>query len=1558
MSNRAVMGRLPAGQSRRRISRPRDPNQPTEGNRLDPVKPRTVFHDVAPTAARRSVTAVLRFSASITLCSALLPPAILTASGPVEIEVSPPSIAVGEMWLLDTDPSRDALEVSVDVLVSRDQPLGEPRDIPFLIEVRLTEDLPDGVAVGSAAQQLLVDVPPVVNDMQLLVSLSVKPDRILSEEHGYILQVAVFHNADHPSGEFTQDHIVEDGPHDIAHYSGTLHFGSVETTVKAFSAAPEKLAAPGAWRIAVAEGELANGTPFSNGPPPSTPQLEIARNDSDGRASVVDGAVLVEPDDPGFSVNGWTGRLGRVSMDADGLEAVSFVLDLPEGSGWRRAEPDTEWPRTLNPVFFAAGESLVVDQDLQPSQPVAGTLPFAYEFVDERQAVGFVGTQWSWNLDSLRIATPETRFLRQWHYDQWKSFKGDLPDTNDGYFDQLLANALTDLHIRPGMDGGFSVELGLSDGEFFTHFPHGYVRHLGGVIRLENSVPDPEESGMNGAFTAVVSHTGCRAGDDPHEAPDPATREAVAVGPTTLRFTAHGSLWTEGMPLTSLQGATVPIVRRAAAGQDPDSGLPVHETANYAGQDVQILVPGALVPAAQDLPGALNPVRWLYAGVRTDEDDALEYPGTSAYLAGNGDYAGVNFRHFAGLTGTSRIGGAILGPYQLDSCQKVYARFSGVTGSWAAEAGDLPPAIEIGGPDPFLFVFDLWAFQLIGNEPQFDYGAIAGSVSLPYPADFTLAFDSIEFHCCGNLDRLSLSGENTVRSLAYWGNARIDIQSARFVSADACSMKDSCLELHVLALANGFPNDLDGILLFRGNGRMTTGLDAPHPASALHVPNGSPFMGDYRITPVRHAYYNNPPAHVGAGGSGPGDGFISVAGHLGLPFFDAMEAHAILFGMENPPTGNPDIIPGLRRGWTVAGQTFFNNTDFDAEHRGLPPEFDAWIEYTTSHDEALLTMARRTWFGKIPFNFPVLFDPPTRHFHSVEKKEIDIIIAQAEADVPRLNHRQAAIDFGITIGLSLNNLFSDVLALATGKLVGGFADLVLGSSLEDLGTGLDELDTLLSLQVRDALGDPIVSAFDGPIATAAQQLKQGADVQSALGHIDFGASVQEEIASATAVFVTGKLGPISEGLAGIRAFLAPGEENQIGEFMQVAMGFIDLPPGFDSFSIDELIELAELTDGPLRDRLDEIRNRMEELRELVENISGLGDQLEDLFTGANTDFTGLQTTVRFSLEDYFEMVHADLGAFTQAEIETRIRNEVEDLFWALPVTHEVQNVLRSRFYHFDHLIQQVVSSALDQLNRAITDIVAEAVDLDGLLNDLTGFTGYVQAISLKGEAVITGDDLTYLSLKGRTTIQTEPVPLDFHPFYEYRQLHSDGANGCDPNAQPALFNRITMGATVAPARMPVGEVSVTISSQFSFTGDGEIIGFMGGFEFLQEGLTMQPVNFDRISALLNIGADGPDFGGFEFYLAAEGNATIFANNSPIQSPWSNFKLHGGIFLGRTCTDAPYAAWAPGHVVNNLAGPPLHRGHRGRGRTLSVHRCRLPAAPQGGRRHRRLGTRRR
>jgi len=1454
-------------------------------------------------------------------------------AAPANVTVSAPVFNLANTWLIDTDPANDTIRFSVAVSLSRNQPLGGVRDIPVVFRTRL-RTAGGATTVGSADQTVVVSVPAVVANLPVAVNLEFDPTVILSEDQPYEIFIAVQHNDDPPGGLLQTDHTLTISPLTFGHFSGGLVAGGVDGTITALGAAPLKLVGDQAWRLVVQSGLLENGSPFSSGAP-ATAFINVLRDDTTGVVTLTSGTLNVTGAGGAIDVNGWQVTLGPVVLGGGGLNAQGFSLALPEGTGWRLHDTDPNTSQLLNSAFSLPTTLLPLNDELEPATGVSGAFNVAREFVDERLAVGFVAADWQWDLFQLRLTKPATRFLRGWYFEQWKDVKGELPDTNDGFWDQLEANTAGDLAITPGLAGGFNATVVLDNGVFSTHFPHGFVAHTGGILQLANSLPLPAVSSFPLATVTMISYRGCRPEDAPHAVPDPSLLEAYQVGPGPLRFTAQGGLWTQGIPVSDPNPFDeVVITRRAAAGTDPDSGLPVHQTDNYTANPIQMLVPGPVVSAADGLdlagdgnatvdepgehPNEFNPARWLLTGLRPAESDALEHPGSPAYLLGDGDYAGSNFRGYAGLAGISRVGGGVLGPYTLDLCQKLYARASGVSGRWVADAATLPPSVQVGGPDPFTLTIDEWAFQLVGNEPQFEHSTVAGGLALPEPAGFELTFDEIEFKCCGALDRMSLAEGTSVKEMVYWQQARIDIQSARFVTAADCSMDDAVLELGVLARANGFPHDLDGILRFRGNGRMTTGNDPTFEASALHIPTASPFAGEYVITSVRHAYYNDPPSPLPAGD----DGWINVAGLLKLPFFEAMEVHALLNGREDTPF-DPDAIPGMQGGWSADGQTHFSNASFDAIHRGMPPAFNAPLAYLGATNETYLPRAEKTWFGIVPFNFPVRYDPFTFTFHSLAKKELNIIIADAEADVPRLDADEAAIEFGATFGLSLNNIFANALEFATGEIAEGFGNLAIGPAFQHIDEGLDELDNLLSQQLDNALDAALNPVFDNEfVQDAAQVLKTTGDTVDALAELEFNLNVQNLIANAVADNVTERLGPIGDGLEGMRTFLAGGQEpadNPVGQLMHQAMGFLNLPPGFELLDVPELVALAGVDAGPLRERLDELRARMQELRELVQDITGLDGELQGLLQSANAEFTGLQADVRAALDDYFELVALDPTQFSLEEIETRIRAEAKARIYALPVMSRVQDVLRFRFYHLDHLVQQVLSSALDQINDAITDAVAEVVDLDGTLGELTGIGAYLQSASMEGEAVITGNDLTYLALRAHTVIQTQPVAIALDPFFEYQQLHSDGAGACDLTLEPALFNRITMGATVAPANVPFGNVNVTVSTQFSFTKDGKVIGLKGSLETLTDGLSMQPVNFDRMSATLAVGAnDG--IANFEFYIAAEAEATLFGSSGPISPPYSNFKLHGGLFAGRTCSDLPYAAWAPQAIQDQLNPP--------------------------------------
>jgi hypothetical protein len=93
---------------------------------------------------------------------ALMLGACALVAQPAEVILSAPTVTVGDLWLLDTDPTHDALRVNVAFSVTRNQPAGQPRDIPVRLVMRLVASSPGNPVVGFVKQTELIHVPPIV----------------------------------------------------------------------------------------------------------------------------------------------------------------------------------------------------------------------------------------------------------------------------------------------------------------------------------------------------------------------------------------------------------------------------------------------------------------------------------------------------------------------------------------------------------------------------------------------------------------------------------------------------------------------------------------------------------------------------------------------------------------------------------------------------------------------------------------------------------------------------------------------------------------------------------------------------------------------------------------------------------------------------------------------------------------------------------------------------------------------------------------------------------------------------------------------------------------------------------------------------------------------------------------------------------------------------------------------------------------------------------------------------------------------------------------------------
>ena len=137
-------------------------------------------------------------------------------------------------------------------------------------------------------------------------------------------------------------------------------------------------------------------------------------------------------------------------------------------------------------------------------------------------------------------------------------------------------------------------------------------------------------------------------------------------------------------PTGGLHGTGLPVPTTLRVGTQSGSADGIHEMAGFSTSAFHM--PGGIVPAedgqGSDDPGeppvSYNPARSLMSPLDPATLAPL-HPGGLGFLAGLGDYAGVNFRQFAGLQVDSTIGGGTVS-YDAAPWVRGHCRASGFTG--------------------------------------------------------------------------------------------------------------------------------------------------------------------------------------------------------------------------------------------------------------------------------------------------------------------------------------------------------------------------------------------------------------------------------------------------------------------------------------------------------------------------------------------------------------------------------------------------------------------------------------------------------------------------------------------------------------------------------------------------------------------------------------------------------------------------------------------------------------------------------------------------------------
>ncbi|MBN8248211.1 MAG: hypothetical protein J0L84_12300, partial [Verrucomicrobia bacterium] len=334
------------------------------------------------------------------------------AAAPAEIRLARPGLEIPVLHLLESQPARTRLAVQVSATVTRSQLC---RSGNLLLPcpaqatpVRITVTVgPQGLR-PRLTQSREVEIAVAGNaNFHLNETVELDPDALLDGDEEQQVTVVLEHVDDLATGVFVEDARRSFGPFRIPHFSGVLRFGEVVTALQSLAADPVWVS-KGRWRIHVDAAQAPNGRSLTH--TLAVPPTLLVDRDARGDLSVVSGAVEVLGG-KAFEWSGWTGVRGLTRLTRDGFVADWITVQLPPGAGWR---PVGE--RRLDSEFRTAGGDVPLNLDLDPVGPASGTLPTIAQFFTETCPVEFSGRDWSWRLGVLSLIAPDTRFVRQTHY--------------------------------------------------------------------------------------------------------------------------------------------------------------------------------------------------------------------------------------------------------------------------------------------------------------------------------------------------------------------------------------------------------------------------------------------------------------------------------------------------------------------------------------------------------------------------------------------------------------------------------------------------------------------------------------------------------------------------------------------------------------------------------------------------------------------------------------------------------------------------------------------------------------------------------------------------------------------------------------------------------------------------------------------------------------------------------------------------------------------------------------------------------------------------------------
>lgn len=1243
-------------------------------------------------------------------------------------------------------------------------------------------------------------------------------------------------------------------------------------------------------------------------------------------------------------------RTSPMTLNNSGLFA-DLKVRLPVGSGWRES-PFEKWMRD---------ELTVLNQELDPSfRPTSNpVISGPFQFHEETKPVWIDVSQVEWRVNQGEFVLTQsggTEYVREAEHAELDTVRPLLinPTAADKKSNELYYRSLGNTVSATGTiaaDANNSARLttdwDLGPGQFVAHFPYGVQLAWSGAGLMEISADSvvPSTSKLTGADVVNVYY--------PRDCPDNGCGPGVAEDLFKLIpdgaeyfFTPDGGLAASG----SLTGP-----------RDIEWGY-VDAFADFAHQTFQFpeasfLMSGTFLRGDQtslghkDKPGVL-----LLSGVATDLSFG-ERPGTNPYLNGFADYAGMNFRVGAdsAFDAHSYLGGQATGNYPLTGRSKYYVRGGGVSGIHEAVFGGFPATTTIYG---YPANFSNFGLSFLDNE-NVD-SRTEGYLSVPFPSGFDQEFEQLSFLCNGALDSAEVPSGVGAKVLSYW---LADFQPLaidfRRNPADSCDPGIGFLVLGSEAYASHVEQPLFGSLGFESNGNLITpasGLEGVD--SRLKLPNNVKLDGPadeaYTLNPVADAYYNhhNVPNQ-------PATGFINIAGALDVPFFENIQVHL----QTSAQQGN-DIAPiYLMGGWpsngweTTPGQNYFSASPFDPGHLGFPTSgpVEHYRKVSGPDNETYRPRAMRNWLKVVNFDYPLSWSSSSRSFKSWQPTMNDFLVIRVEHQIDYLSAENAEVSFGAHYDglpqINLANIAFNAIDDATG-VVTAFADAGLEPVRRTIEVGVDRLDDMLSDQV-DSLIDPILdqvvdplvdnlyaqleSAYDSAPDVAAFKTEAilrldgvidgtgpytgATSVKAAMNNI-IGASksvdgVLKELDDALARAENAILAVVDQvsidpdtgdPIAAVQGILAKNLDDRYPVANQLVLGLIgELASEY----------LGPLNEGVVDDTLEKIRPTIEEitvrLADIAKVIADIRSQLNSQVRG---ELQGRVSSLAAEVQQVSDLIRADVNNFLNT-IDYSLASPFDE-YSAEEIKQEIRQSIEDRFYGSEVVatVQTGIKEWVYDVDAALREHLDSAMaSVNQAIRDLISQSlaevdkSINSALGDIGSKMGAGQIDGYAHINGdslrelRLDGRFQWQVPDEMEFNAYLRIRELDSDGTDGCS---FGGEPATEVTLGATDVGIDWISPDLhaSASTKFTFDNS--GYLRGMAGALEitgGLKFETFEISYLGAAVAFGLD-------ENYLSAACGLRF-----------NKYEGFGGIYFGRTCTLDPIAMWAP-DVASVLGNPPF------------------------------------